>query len=105
LAALRLIGIVAFDVVRSALHVAHGILGARRRPPRARFVVVPLDLRDVHALAALALITTIVPGTVWSELAPDRSRLLLHVFDSADDPSFVAHYKERYERPLQEIFE
>jgi multicomponent K+:H+ antiporter subunit E len=53
----------------------------------------------------LALITTIVPGTVWSELAPDRSRLLLHVFDSADDASFIAHYKTRYERPLQEIFE
>ena len=105
LAALRLAGAVAFDVVRSALHVAHGILGARRRPPRARFVVVPLDLRNLHGLATLALITTIVPGTVWSELAPDRSRLLLHVFDSADDASFVAHYKERYERPLQEIFE
>ena len=104
-AALRLIGAVAVDVVRSALQVAGGVLGARRRPPRARFIVVPLDLRNVHALAALALITTIVPGTVWSELAPDRSRLLLHVFDSADDASFVAHYKARYEQPLREIFE
>ena len=104
-AALRLIAVVAIDVVRSALQVAGGVLGARRRPPRARFVVVPLDVRDVHALAALALITTIVPGTVWSELALDRSRLLLHVFDSADDATFVAHYKERYEQPLREIFE
>jgi multicomponent K+:H+ antiporter subunit E len=104
-AALRLTGAVAVDVVRSALQVAGGVLGARRRPPRARFIVVPLDLRNIHALAALALITTIVPGTVWSELAPDRSRLLLHVFDSADDASFVAHYKARYEQPLREIFE
>jgi len=103
--ALRLIGAVAIDVVRSALQVAGGVLDARRRPPRARFIVVPLDLRNIHALAALALITTIVPGTVWSELAPDRSRLLLHVFDSADDASFVAHYKARYEQPLREIFE
>ena len=105
LVALSLIGAVAVDVVRSALQVAGGVLGARRQPPRARFIVVPLDLRNVHALAALALITTIVPGTVWSELAPDRSRLLLHVFDSADDASFVAHYKARYEQPLREIFE
>ena len=105
LVALSLIGAVAVDVVRSALQVAGGVLGARRQPPRARFIVVPLDLRNVHALAALALITTIVPGTVWSELAPDRSRLLLHVFDSADDASFVAHYKARYEMPLKEIFE
>ncbi len=105
LAALRLLGAVAVDVVRSALEVARGVLRARRRPPRARFVVVPLELRNVEALATLALITTVVPGTVWSELAPDRSRLLLHVFDSADDATFVAHYKARYERPLQEIFE
>ena len=105
LVALGLIGVVCVDVVRSALAVAGGVLRARRRPPRARFVVVPLDLRDVHALAVLALITTIVPGTVWSELAPDRTRLLLHVFDSADDPTFVAHYKARYEQPLREIFE
>jgi len=105
LSALRLIAVVAFDVVRSALEIAAGVLAARRRPPRARFVVVPLELRNVHALATLALITTIVPGTVWSELAPDRSRLLLHVFDVSDDASFVAHYKARYERPLLEIFE
>ena len=51
------------------------------------------------------MITTIVPGTVWSELALDRSRLLLHVFDVDDDAAFVAHFKARYERPLQEIFE
>jgi multicomponent K+:H+ antiporter subunit E len=105
LVALRLIAVVATDVVRSALEVAAGVLSARRRPLRARFVVVPLDVRNVQALATLALITTIVPGTVWSELAPDRSRLLLHVFDSADDASFVAHYKARYERPLLDIFE
>ena len=105
LTALRLIAVVCFDVVRSALQVAGGVLYAGRRPPRARFIVVPLELRDVHALAALALITTIVPGTVWSELAPDRTRLLLHVFDSDDDASFVAHYKARYEQPLREIFE
>jgi multicomponent K+:H+ antiporter subunit E len=105
LTVLALIAAVAFDVVRSALQVAAGIVRARRQPPRARFIVVPLELRDVHALATLALITTIVPGTVWSELAPDRTRLLLHVFDSDDDATFVAYYKARYERPLQEIFE
>jgi multicomponent K+:H+ antiporter subunit E len=46
-----------------------------------------------------------VPGTVWSELAPDRSALLLHVWDVDEEPAFVARYKARYEKPLREIFE
>ena len=78
-------------------------LRAQADPPRGAFVVVPLDLRDDHALAALAMITAVVPGTVWCELAPDRSRLLLHVFDLADEASFIAHYKADYEHPLKEI--
>ncbi|NUZ07315.1 Na+/H+ antiporter subunit E [Piscinibacter koreensis] len=102
---LRLIGHVGGDVVRSGLGVGAGVLKASRHPPRGRFVVVPLELRDPHALAALAMITAVVPGTVWCELALDRSALLLHVFDVADDAAFIAHYKSRYERPLVEIFE
>ena len=102
----RLVGVVGFDVVRSALEVGGGILHVSGRPPHARFVVIPLALRDPHALAALAVITAVVPGTVWCELAPDRSALRLHVFDvPEDDATFIAHYKARYERPLQEIFE
>lgn len=101
----RLILRVGRDVVRSALDVAQGVVRARARPPLGRFVVVPLDLRDRHALAALAMITTVIPGTVWSELAPDRSALLLHVFDLADEAPFVARFKADYEQPLKEIFE
>ena len=93
------------DVVLSALDVGRGVLRAGRRPPRGRFVVVPLELRNAHALAALAMITTVVPGTVWCELAPDRSALRLHVFDLGDEAAFIAHFKGRYERPLLEIFE
>jgi multicomponent K+:H+ antiporter subunit E len=99
-----LIGRVGRDVVASAVQVAHGIVGARRRPPRGRFVAVPLELRDEHALAALAMITAVVPGTVWAELAPDRSVLLLHVFDVDDEAAFVAAFKRDYEEPLTEIF-
>ena len=53
----------------------------------------------------LALVTTIVPGTVWSELAADRGTLLLHVWDVPDVDDYVARFKQRYERPLREIFE
>jgi len=93
------------DVLVSNLEVAWGVVAWRWRRPDARFVVVPLDLRDPLGLAALAMVTTVVPGTVWSELALDRSALLLHVWDVGDEVAFVARFKARYEAPLREIFE
>jgi multicomponent K+:H+ antiporter subunit E len=101
----RLVLAVGHDVLASGLQVGRGVLAAHRRPPRARFVVVPLVLRDPFALAALAVITTVVPGTVWTELARDRSTLLLHVFDLDDEAGFIRYFKARYEQPLKEIFE
>ncbi|MFJ2536706.1 MULTISPECIES: Na+/H+ antiporter subunit E [unclassified Pseudomonas] len=102
---LRLLLLVGRDVVMSNLIVAWGVLNAGRRPPRSCFVKVPLDLRDAHGLAALSMICTVVPGTVWSELSLDRSILLLHIWDLDDEAQFIEHFKTAYERPLMEIYE
>lgn len=93
------------DVLRSNFEVAWGVVRWRWRRPHARFVIIPLALRDPYGLAALAMVTTVVPGTVWSELALDRSAMLLHVWDVTDEAAFVARFKARYEQPLREIFE
>lgn len=93
------------DVVASNLAVGRDVVLFRRRRPQAGFVVIPLELHDPVGLAMLALVTTIVPGTVWSEIAVDRSSLLLHVWDLDDPVAYAARFKERYERPLREIFE
>ncbi len=93
------------EVVRSAIEVAIGVARARRHPPNGQFVVIPLELRDEHALAALAMISAVIPGTVWSELAPDRSALLMHVFHLDDEATFVEGFKRDYEGPLKEVFE
>ena len=102
---IRLVLRVGRDVVLSGLQVANGVLMARARQPRGAFVVVPLDLRDPHALASLAMITAVIPGSVWSELAADRTSLMIHVFDLEDEAAYIAHFKADYERPLKEIFE
>ncbi|MBW7923632.1 MAG: Na+/H+ antiporter subunit E [Burkholderiaceae bacterium] len=103
----RLILRVGGDVVVSSFIVARGALRRSDRLPGGRFVRMPLELRDPHAIAALATITTVIPGTVWTELAGDRSWYVLHVFDLHEDQvdAFVARYKARYEHPLKEIFE
>jgi len=103
-AAIALLLTVAVDAVVSNLVVARSVWHFRT-PPRSAFVRVPLDLDDANGLAVLAVITTIVPGTVWCELAVDRRTLLLHVFDVDDEAAFIAQYKARYERPLLEMFE
>ncbi len=102
---LRLLLRVSADMVLSNLAVAWGVLNAGRRAPRSAFVKVPLDLRDANGLAVLSMICTVIPGTVWSELALDRSVLLLHVFDLDEEAPFIQHFKATYERPLMEIFE
>jgi multicomponent K+:H+ antiporter subunit E len=102
---IRLFFRVGRDVIVSNLQVAWGVLVCGSRPPRSRFIKIPLDLRDANGLAVLSMITSVTPGTVWSELALDRSILLLHVFDLDDEAQFIQHFKHDYERPLMEIFE
>ena len=105
LVVVRYILTVGWDVLVSNLEVAWGVVRWRWRRPDARFVVIPLELRDPVGLAALSMVTTVVPGTVWSELAFDRSAVMLHVWDVGDDEKFIARFKARYEQPLREIFE
>lgn len=103
--ALRLAARVMADLLHSALTVARLLLTRRTADIEAHFVEIPLQLRDPNALAMLAMICCLTPGTAWGELSFDRSRLLLHVFDMEDEAAFITLIKTRYEAPLMEIFE
>ena len=105
LLAVRLGGLVAYDLVVSALAVARLLLTRRGSEMSPRFVRVPLAMRDPNALATLAMILCLTPGTAWGEIALDRSTLLIHVFNEDDEAAFIDMIKTRYERPLMEIFE
>ena len=102
---LCLIAAVGRDVLESNILVLCTLVTRPGRPTHARFVRIPLQVRDPSGLAARAMITPVVPGTVWCELARDGSALLLHVWNVPDEAAFVAHYQQRYEQPLREIFE
>ena len=93
------------DVVASNWEVARDLLLNRHKPVHSAFVAIPLDLRDPSGLGALAMVTTVVPGTVWCELARDTHAVLLHVWNLDDEAAFVAHYKRVYEAPLLEIYQ
>jgi multicomponent K+:H+ antiporter subunit E len=103
--ALRLAARALADMLYSALTVGNLLLTRRSADINGQFVEIPLDARDPNALAMLAMICCLTPGTAWGELSFDRSRLLLHVFDMKDEAAFIHLIKTRYEAPLMEIFE
>ncbi len=101
--ALRLFFVVLADVIRSNLEVARTLV-TRQGNRRAGFVHIDLALRDPGALAVLACILTATPGTAWVEFDARRGVLLLHVLDLGEEDQWIHLVKERYERPLLEIF-
>ncbi|MBN8713570.1 MAG: Na+/H+ antiporter subunit E [Xanthomonadales bacterium] len=97
---LRVLG----DIVRSNFAVARLIVHRDRRM-HSGFVAIPLTLTDRHGLAVLAGIITSTPGTIWVSHDPDLSILVIHVLDLVDDQAEIDAIKQRYERPLLEIFQ
>ena len=93
------------DTIASNLAVVLFLVFPSRRRHASGFVHIPLELRDPNALAVLAMIVCITPGTAWAEISLDRSMLLLHVLEVDDPQTIAAHVKAHYERPLMEIFE
>ena len=101
---LRYIAVLFWDVILANLTVARLILGptARLRPA---FIRLPLELRNEFAIVVLANAISLTPGTVSADLSPDRRTLLIHALDVEDPAQAIARIKQRYERPLREIFE
>ena len=105
-AALRLALVVLWDIVVANLVVARLVLGPLGRL-RPGFVEVPLETSHPDAVALLASIITMTPGTVAADVDDARTRILVHVLDvdpDHDGAALVAGIKQRYERPLKEIF-
>lgn len=99
------IAIVVWDILVSNLQVARLILFRRSETLRSCFVAIPLDLRTPEAIAVLAGTITMTPGTISTDVASDRSALLVHCLDAEDARAVATQIKHRYERRLKEIFE
>lgn len=101
----RLLSMALVEIVRSCVNVTWIIMLGRRRGVNARFLRIPLDLRNPFGLAALSCLINTTPGTVWAEILPGTHVLALHVFDLHDEQWWIDTIKNAYERPLIEIFE
>jgi len=103
-AALGLMAHVAVDVIRSNIAVGRIVLGMAGHDVVAGFIRIQMDMRDPHGLAVLSCILTATPGSVWTDLSQDNV-LTIHVLDVQDEETWTRLIKDRYERPLMEIFE
>jgi multicomponent K+:H+ antiporter subunit E len=101
---LRLLGVVAYDILTANIAVARLIL-TPNRPARPAFVIMPLALRTDLAISLLANTICLTPGTVSARLSADQRELLIHALDVDDPETLVETIRERYETPLREIFE
>lgn len=101
---LRYIAMLLWDIGLANITVARLILGPTRQL-RPAFIHLPLDLQNEFAISVLASTISLTPGTVSSDLSADRRTLLIHALDVEDEAAAIAAIKQRYEKPLREIFE
>ena len=99
----KLIAVVLWDILVSNLRVAAQVLGPEHKL-KPGFIWVPLDIANIHGIAALTSFITLTPGTVSAALSEDRRHLLVHVLHLEDANALINEIKSRYEAPLMEIF-
>jgi multicomponent K+:H+ antiporter subunit E len=100
----RFVLVVHWDILVANVVVAWLILGPARRLEPA-FVEVPVDLDSDFAITVLASTISLTPGTVTADVSADRKTLLVHALDVKDQQALIKQIKERYEKPLKEMFQ
>ncbi|MBX3096446.1 MAG: Na+/H+ antiporter subunit E [Fimbriimonadaceae bacterium] len=70
-------------------------------------VAVPLDIKGDSAIAFLANVITLTPGTLSLDVSPDRKTLYVHVMKikGGDVDKVVQEIKDGFERRLIELFD
>ena len=99
----KLLVVTLWDILMSNSRVAIQVLGPERNI-HPGFIWLPLDIANIHGIAALTSMITLTPGTVSAALSDDRKYLLVHVLHLEDPQELIDTIKRRYEAPLMEIF-
>ncbi|WP_346798987.1 Na+/H+ antiporter subunit E [Halomonas sp. Bachu 37] len=92
------------DIFTANFEVAWLIANPWRRL-NPHFIVYPLMLEERFTITLLASTISLTPGTVSANLRMDGKSLLIHALDEQDEDALIERIRERYERPLKEIYE
>jgi multicomponent Na+:H+ antiporter subunit E len=93
-----------WELVLANLRVAVSVLSPLEKL-RPAIVAIPLDIQTDAEITLLANLITLTPGTLSLEVAPDRSRLYVHVLHVDDIEQLRRETKEGFERRVQELFQ
>lgn len=93
-----------WDVVIANLQVAWWIVIPQSRL-KPQFIHIPLDVEHPFTITVLASTISLTPGTVSSHVSGNRKLLIVHCLHTDDPEDTIREIKERYEKPLKEIFE
>jgi len=91
------------DIFISNLIVAKQVLGPMHQL-QPGFIAIPLDLTEPLPITLLASTISLTPGTVSTEISKDFKTLYVHALHVSDEQALISSIKQRYEKPLKEIF-
>jgi multicomponent Na+:H+ antiporter subunit E len=94
---------VLWELLLANLEVAREVLKPLHKL-RPAIVKVPLDAVSNGEITTLAIVLTLVPGTVSLDLTEDRKHLYVHTLAGADPEAARRDIKQRFERRILEIF-
>jgi multicomponent K+:H+ antiporter subunit E len=101
---IRYVFMVIGDIIVANFEVALLVIGSSKNLTPA-FVAVPLNIEHEFPITILASTVSLTPGTVSAEISEDKQWLYVHVLNLSDKDELIALIKQRYERPLMEIFQ
>lgn len=100
---LKFMAVVSYDIIVANIAVAKLILSPNSSL-QSSFLVIPLDIQSPVGISVLASTISLTPGTVSSDLSEDKTTLLVHSLHTTNKEEDIALIKERYEKPLMEVF-
>lgn len=95
--------LVGYDIIVSNIIVAKLILG-KNSALKPAFIEVPVEIQHPLGISLLASTISLTPGTVSVDLNKDKTILIVHALHIEDVQDEIETIKNRYEKPLREIF-
>lgn len=96
-------GVVLYDIVVANMTVAKQVLSPNDSL-KPMFFELPLDIKHPLGISTLASTISLTPGTVSCDLSEDRTYLIIHGLSIDDVQATIDEIKQRYEKPLMEVF-